>query len=116
MSETWFNAALDAAPDDSSTRHLFAAWLAQRGDARARGVAWMSEWERWPRDCQGVWDWMSTFDWMKEIRHFYHNALDPDLWGSIDVLPNTEHSACKDFPTRILAEAALCRALEGRAS
>jgi uncharacterized protein (TIGR02996 family) len=52
-----FHAALDAKPDDSTLRLVFADWLEERGDPRAQGYRALGLLGKWPENYGDEWDY-----------------------------------------------------------
>ena len=132
--EDTFQAALDAEPDNSAMRLVFADWLEERGDWRAAGYRWMAErgkapmpWPRvgyagshpYPPPAPDEWTWAVA-------AHHLVGDTDgprPVLWAAaevasvgrrlIDVMANRRGRYWVDYRTRCGAEEALCRAVTG---
>jgi len=119
--EAFFQDALDASPNDSGLRLLFAHWLEQRGDWRAAGYFWMAVYHKAPaldltrRVEEATWDWWSMLTGWQGHGGDVNNRPDripPEIMEGLDGYKKKSHwsdSAYCEFYTRRLAEESLCR-------
>jgi uncharacterized protein (TIGR02996 family) len=82
--EEAFQAALDANPDDHTTRLVFADWLQEQGDPRAEGYRAMGIWRRAPfYGTEGCWWWRNTRS-INPLLTDISNALPQDWFDAIE--------------------------------
>jgi len=115
--ESAFQAALDAEPDNHALRGAFSDWLEERGDWRAAGYRWMSGNEKFANG--------SLVDgpyWSGITLEIGEEGDRDDVPYNQRRLPKEIHAALhrgiepfpchyRQYPTRQAAEEALCRAL-----
>ena len=80
--EAAFQAALDAVPDDHTTRLVFADWLQERGDPRAEGYRMLGRLGVFPQ-CHGDGDW-----WYWYRLHHDHSLPCAEWWKTYRELLN----------------------------
>jgi hypothetical protein len=104
--ESVFQRVLDDNYRCATTRMLFAQWLAERGDPRAKGMWWMAEWGKQPEFAP---NFSRPWTWYDE-----RGGDDPsDELPAELVVEMSDHPGCRmaDYLTRRDAEEALCRVL-----
>lgn len=83
--ENAFQAALDAHPDDHTTRLVFADWLEEHDDPRAEPYRILGKFQRFPARSQATKDTVVTWSWYLfdpdwRDSHVYSNGL-PPTWS-----------------------------------
>lgn len=103
--EIFFQAALDASPNDLAARLLLAEWLEARGDWRADGYAWMARHCKRPLLHPMLWKWWTIG------MYGTPSAIDDAFEQILDGFAEKGESRSVHYRTRNEAEEAVCRAL-----
>lgn len=104
--EEFFQAALDAHPDDSAARFLLAEWLTDRADDAAAGYFWMAAETVLPQDYPAT----RTWDWNDELQYSEMTGTIPhSLYQQLQGGRMSMSSGYREYRDRRAAENALCR-------